>query len=86
MDKKTQNIVIAVVITVVCLCLAVGCCSGSIWGGGNFAADSGVPSWLFIILGICLGLIPIIGAGVAWFLLMKKNQDEGAEAGPMMDV
>lgn len=84
MDTKTKNMVIAGVISVVCLCLAIGCCSGSIWGGGNFAADSGVPGWLFIILGICLGLIPIIGAVVAWVLLMKKNQD--AEADPMMDV
>jgi hypothetical protein len=86
MDKKT-GLIVSIVGSVVALCLALGCCSGSIWGGGNFAADSGVPGWLFIILGICLGLIPIIGAVLLWVFLVIRAKDEGAaEVMPQMDV
>jgi drug/metabolite transporter (DMT)-like permease len=82
MDKKT-GMIISIVGSVVCLCLAIGCCAGGIAGGMQ---DTNNPSIPLIIGGICAGLIPIIVAVLLWVFLVIRAKDEGAAAEPSMDV
>lgn len=81
MDKKT-GMIISIVGSVICLCLAVACCGGGIYGGG-IMPDT--PNWLYLIGGICLGILPIIVAVLLWVFLYVRAKDEGG-AEPQMDV
>jgi hypothetical protein len=61
----------------------VGCCSS----GGYLGLGSDSPNWLYLILGVCLGLVPIIGAVLLWVFLVIRAKDEGAaEVMPPMDI
>jgi drug/metabolite transporter (DMT)-like permease len=82
MDKKT-GMIVSIVGSVICLCLAISCCGGGIYGGIG-VSDS--PNWLYLIGGICLGLLPIIVAVLLWVFLYGRAKDEGVEAGPQMDL
>jgi hypothetical protein len=79
MDKKT-GMIISIIGSIICLCLAVSCCGAGV--GWAPTLDTDLPPILFIILGICLGLIPIIIAVLLWVCLYGRAKDEGAEAGP----
>jgi MFS family permease len=83
MDKKT-GMIISIVGSVVCLCLAIACCAGGVSGGLQGDPDYQIP---FIIGGICAGLIPIIVAVLLWvFLVIRAKDEEGIESEPEMDV
>ena len=83
MDKKT-GMIISIVGSVVCLCLAISCCGGGISTGLQGDPDYQIP---FIIGGVCLGLIPIIVAVLLWvFLVIRAKDEEGIDAEPEMDV
>ena len=81
MDKKT-GMIISIVGSVVCLCLAIVCCGGGIYGG---VGVSETPNWLYLIGGICLGILPIIVAVLLWVFLYGRAKDEDA-AGPPMEM
>jgi drug/metabolite transporter (DMT)-like permease len=82
MDKKT-GMIISIVGSVVCLCLAIGCCAGGIAGG---LQDPDYPSIPLIVGGICAGLIPIIVAVLLWVFLVIRAKDEGVAAEPETDM
>lgn len=84
MDKKT-GMIISIIGSVVCLCLAISCCGAGV--GWAPTLDTDLPPILFIILGICLGLIPIIVAVLLWvFLVIRAKDEEGIGAEPEMGV
>ncbi len=82
MDKKT-GMIISIVGSVVCLCLAIACCSTGIYGGVSIESE---PNVLYIVLGVCAGIVPIIVAVLLWVFLVIRAKDESVEAAPEMDV
>jgi hypothetical protein len=83
MDKKT-GMIISIVGSIICLCLAISCCSGGIYGGMGVDPDS--PNILYIVLGICAGLIPIIVAVLLWVFLVVRAKDEGVAGDPQIGI
>jgi uncharacterized membrane protein len=82
MDKKT-GMIVSIVGSVVALCLALACCGS----GGYLGLGGDSPNWLYLILGVCLGLIPIIVAVLLWVFLVIRAKDEGsAEVTPKMNL
>jgi hypothetical protein len=82
MDKKT-GMIISIVGSVICLCLAIACCAGGIGGG---LQDPDYPNFLYIVLGVCAGLIPIIVAVLLWIFLVMRAKDESGAAEPPMGM
>ena len=83
MDKKT-GMIISIVGSVLALCLATSCCAGGFWAP---SLDTDLPPALFIVLGICAGLIPIVAAVLLWvFLVIRAKDEESVDAEPQMDV
>ncbi len=82
MDKKT-GMIISIVGSVVCLCLAVACCGVGIGGG---LQDPDYPNFLYIVLGVCAGIIPIIVAVLLWVFLVVRAKDEGISAEPKFEL
>jgi hypothetical protein len=82
MDKKT-GMIISIVGSVICLCLAIACCAGVIGGG---LQDPDYPNFLYIVLGVCAGLIPIIVAVLLWIFLVMRAKDESGAAEPPMGM
>ena len=83
MDKKT-GMIISIIGSIVCLCLAISCCAGGISGGLQGDPDYTI---IFIIAGVCLGLIPIIVAVLLWvFLVIRAKDEEAVEGVPEMNV
>jgi hypothetical protein len=82
MDKKT-GMIISIVGSVVALCLTLACCGSG--GYLGFAGDT--PNILYAIVGVCLGLVPIIGAVLLWvFLVIRAKDEEGVAAEPPMNL
>ena len=78
MDKKT-GMIISIVGSVVALCLATSCCGGGVYGGMRMNPDS--PNLLYVAVGICAGLVPIIGAVLLWVFLVIRAKDAGVTGG-----
>jgi uncharacterized membrane protein len=84
MDKKT-GMIVSIVGSVVALCLALGCCSSGIYFGPM--SDTSTTGIIWAVVGICLGLLPIIGAVLLWvFLVIRKKDDEGVAVEPPMSM
>ena len=85
MDKKT-GMIISIVGSVLALCLALACCSGGAYFGPLGSTDT-TTQVVGIVAGVCLGLVPIIGAVLLWvFLVIRKKDDEGVATEPPMSL
>jgi drug/metabolite transporter (DMT)-like permease len=83
MNKQT-GMIISIIGSVICLCLAASCCGAGIGWAPTW--DTDLPPVLFIILGICLGLIPIIVAVLLWVFLVIRVKDEDVAAEQPMEM
>ena len=84
MDKKT-GMIVSIVGSVLALCLALACCSSGIYFGPM--SDTSTTGIILAVAGVCLGLLPIIGAVLLWvFLVIRKKDDEGIAAEPQMNL